>query len=505
MALFGRKKTEETPPKTAGGEAAAAVGGGEGQNYQPDKARRFFDHARTMHEASNYEYAMQLWLNGMRQDPTSMSALEGFFAAAAGFLADPKTKGLSKETTRLFGGRGELEKYLKSLLDWGMEPLDGGAAVRAAEAAAALGLPEQTYWIGERAMGAAARDRKPRKDLFKKLVVVFSKVGAYDKAVQAGEAAVALDPSDGQLAAEVRNLAAQSAMSQGGFEQAGQAGGFRANIRDLDKQRMLEDQDRIVKTEDVVERLIAQAEEEYKAKPDEGQAIDLYSKRLLERARPEDEKLAYKVLMDGFEKTKQFRFRQRAGDLRLRAAKRQLGAYRDAAEKNAADAAAQDRYRKAQAKYMEMETEEYKARVEAYPTDLGLKFELGRRLVDAGHHEDAVALFQQSQADPKHRVDSLKYLGQAFAAMGWINEAVHTYRQAIELHRNPTDELGMELRYGLLAALQAQAESARDLGVAEEADRLASAIAIQQINYKDIRARRDAAKSLIAELKRGGA
>src|SRR5690606_10800908 len=198
-----------------------------------------------------------------------------------------------------------------------------------------------------------------------------------------------------------------------------------------------------VKTEDVVDRLIAQAQEEYKAKPDDAQAIDLFAKRLLERARPEDEKLAYKVLMDGFEKTQQFRFRQRAGDLRLRAAKRQLNAYRDAAEKNAADAAAQERYRRAQAKFAEMETEEFKARVEAYPTDLGLKFELGRRLVEAGQHEEAVALFQQAQADPKHRVESLRYLGQAFLQMGWVSESVHTYRQALEVHRNPTDELGM--------------------------------------------------------------
>ena len=38
---------------------------------------------------------------------------------------------------------------------------------------------------------------------------------------------------------------------------------------------------------------------------------------------------------------------------------------------------------------------------------------------------------------------------------------------------------------------------------AEEADKLASAIAIHQFNYKDIRARRDVLKKLIADLKRG--
>lgn len=503
MALFGRKKPGDDPEKNVNGGGDGSGGGPEPQ-YQPDKAKRFFDHARTMHDAQNFEYAMQLWLNGLKQDPTSMAAMEGFFQSAAGYLGVSSKKNLSKETARMFTGREPLEKFLRSLLDWGMEPLDGASAVRAAEGAAALGLAEQTYWIGERALGAVGREKRPRKDLFVRLKDAFTKIGAYEMAVRAGEAAVSLDPSDGQLSAEVRNLAAQSAMSRGGFDQTGQAGGFRANIRDAEKQRQLEEAERIVKTEETVDRLVRAAEEDYKSRPEDPAAINTFIKRLLERGRPEDEKLAFRIANDGFEKTKQFRFRQTAGDIRLRAAKRKLLEFKDAAEGNPGNATAQENYRKAQLSFLKMEIDEYRARIEAYPTDLLLKYELGKRLMDAGQYDDAIALFQDAQNDPKRRVDSLSYLGQAFLKKEWLDEAVHTFRQALDVHRNPTDEAGMELRYGLMTALQAQAKATRDLAAAEEADRLASSIAIQQINFKDIRTRRDELKKLVAELRNGG-
>jgi tetratricopeptide (TPR) repeat protein len=467
----------------------------------PDKAARFFDRAKVAQETANYEYAMTMWLGGLRQDPTSMRGLESFFQSCSSFLTDNGK--LSKETRKMFDGREDIEKYLSSLLAWGMEPLDAVSAVKASENASKLGLVEPTYWIGERALGAIAREKKPRKDLFLKMVEIFQKVGISDKAVEAASAALALDPSDGKLAADIRNLSAQATMAKGGYDQSGEAGGFRKNIRDLDKQRRLEEGERIVKTEETLDRLVADAAEDYQKRPEDPAAINVYAKRLQERARPEDEKRAREVLKRAFETTKQFRFREMEGTLKLRMAARKLAKYRDDAEAKPTDAKAVDLHRQARAQYAQMEIEEYKLRVEHYPTDLALKFELGKRYFASGDTEGAIALFQQSQEDAKNRVESLNYLGQSFQRIGWTDEAVHTFRQALETHRVPTDETGMDLRYGLLTSLQAKAEADRDLAVAEEADKLASAIAIQQISFRDVRSRRDTIKKLIAELKKG--
>jgi predicted Zn-dependent protease len=292
-------------------------------------------------------------------------------------------------------------------------------------------------------------------------------------------------------------------MNQGGYDLAGQAGGFRQNIRDADRQRQLEEQERIVKTEETLDRVVRANEEEYRSRPDDPASTMKYAKSLMERGRPEDEKRALEVLKRGLEVTKQFRFREMQGDLILRMAARKLAKYRETAAAAPENAKAQSNYKLAQAEYLRMEVEEYKARVEAYPTDLGLKFELGKRLFEGGNTDGAIALFQESQHDAKRRVESLNYLGQAFMKIGWTDEAVHTFRQAMDTYKLTTDETGMALRFGLLSALQTKAEADRDLAVAEEADKLASAIAVQQFNYRDIRTRRDALKKLIGEIKRG--
>ncbi|MCC6660726.1 MAG: hypothetical protein IT437_07550 [Phycisphaerales bacterium] len=493
MALFGKKSA-----------TGADDGGAPKFQVHAERARRFFEHARTVHDASNYDYAMQLWLRGLQQDPTSMAGLEGFFASAAAFLGTG-AKSPSKETLKLFDKKGDVERYALGLLDWGMSPFDAGLAVRAAENGARLGVSEPAFWLGERALGAASREKKPRKDHYLKLMDIFASIGSFDKAVQSGEAAVRLDPSDGRLSADVRNLAAQAAMSKGGFDKTGEAGGFRRNIRDADKQRQLIEAEQIVKSDEAIDRLVAIAEGDYRARPDDAAATTLYIKRLRERGRPEDEKRAYQVATQAYESLKEFRFRQIAGEIKLRQAERKVGEYVAAAQARPDDPTAVDNARRARIKFTEMEVEEFRERVRAYPTDLAAKYELGRRYNQLGQYDEAIPLLQLCKEDAKLRVDSLALLGAAFVATGYVDEAIYTLREARQHHKIENDELGLELQYSLLTALQTKGGQDRDLPSAEEADKLASSIMMQQFNFKDVRARRDAIKKLIGELKRGDA
>jgi tetratricopeptide (TPR) repeat protein len=232
-------------------------------------------------------------------------------------------------------------------------------------------------------------------------------------------------------------------MNKGGFDQTGKEGGFRENIRDADKQRKLAEQDSIVKTEETLDRVVRIAEDDYRARPDDPPANDTFIRRLLERGRPEDLKRGRDVAKRAYEVTKQFRFRQYEGDITLRIASRKLQEYRDAAEKNKESQVAQQRYAEAQRQFAKMELDEFKARVEAYPTDLGLKYELARRFFNVGDMDNAIPLFQQSQDDAKRRVDSQFHLAQAFHKIDYIDESIHTYRTAMETHKLTTDEMGM--------------------------------------------------------------
>jgi len=495
LALFGKKKDDGGDAK----DAAKPTKDGPPPSH-PEKAKRFFEHARTVQQSGQYEYAMQNWLGGLRQDASSMEGLEGFWTAATAFVGEGSK--LSKETQRAFSEKGTLERYLSALLAWGVKPTDAGHAIRAAELGAKLGLAEPTYWIGERALILTMRDtRKAKKDSFLKLMDAFAAIGAFEKAAAAGDLAVKSDPADSELATRVRNFTAQATISGGGFDQANEEGGFRKNLKDAEKQRLLEEQQRVVKTGETLDRLVAAAEAELAKRPDDLPTLTRLVKHLRERGAPGDEKRALELLAHAYEQSRQFRFREEADKIRLSAAKRQLSALKKAAEGQPADSEAAQRYQKGLRQFTQMEIKSLQARMEAYPTDLKLKFELGRRHFDLGEHEQAVAMFQEAKGDAKNRSASMLYLGESFRAMGWSDESIETLRAALDQHEDPSNDTGMALRYSLMCSLEAKAGADKDLEAAKEADKLASAIAIQQINYRDIRDRREALKKLINELR----
>ena len=503
MALFGKKKGDGTTGDAGEGTRSEAA------SFNPDNAKRFYEHARTVHETGSYEYAMTLWLQGMRHDPSELSPLEQFWRSATAFVNSGGGKA-SKETRSAFSDRkAVINKYLGALLDWGIDQFDASSAVAAAEYGSKLhadtdaDMSESVYWIAERALALVGREKKP-KTLYLKLMDACGTVGAYDLAVRAGDAAAKADPTDTDLINRVRNFAAQATMSTGGYGAGGsEQGGFQRSVRDAEKQRLLAAQDSVVKTEDVKDQLIANAEEQVRIRPGDLPSVNQLVKALLDRGRPEDEKRAVKLLEQTFEQTKQFQFRQKMGEVKLRWARRKLQEYLDAAADNPGDEQAQSNAAKAKRKYLEMELAEYRLRVDHYPTDIKLKFELGKREFELGNHEEAIQLFQEAQHDPRNRAASLGMLGQSFAAMGWHDEAIDTLRRATEELDDPKGDMGLSLRYGLMDALARKAGVDRDLELASEAEKIASGIAIQNIGYRDIRQRRDEIKALVAELKAG--
>lgn len=519
MGWFGKKKQESKPeqtgsPQAANGTAGGGAGGdgkgGEsapksgGFEFSPDKAEKFFDRAQGLHDATNYGYSMQLWLGGLRQDPTSMKGLEGFIRSALAYSAENK-KGPAKDIVKMFSdGKSDLDRYLYDLLMWGCRFTDAGLGVRAMNSASKLGLQEPAVWIADRAAGAASQEKRPKKDYLVAAMDVFEKFKRFDKAVVVGEAAIRLDPTDGKLAARLKNMSAESTMHRGGFDKAGEQGGFRANIRNTQKQQDLEDEERVVKTEETLDRLIEKSRQEYEANPSDRPTINKYGKFLLERGRPEDEETAHRVFTAGFAATREFRYKEQADRIRLAQARRRVLKLKAAAEAAGSDDSAREEFRRARHELLEQETAALEEQVAAYPTDLIKKYELGRAYYALQRYDKAIAMFQEAKSDPKHRAKVLNYLGLSFLNMqGFADEAIETLRQAMESHDAPNDETGMELRYGLMRALEARASENRNLADAEEAYKLAAGITIQKIDYRDVRKHRDDLKAMITQLKGG--
>ncbi len=506
MAIFGKKKADEQAGVNGAADASEAVD----EAFSPRKAKAFFDRAKTVHDSTNYAYAMQLWCNGLRFEPVSMEALNGFLTSASAFHAEAEKDGKGKSAKALKDARagvtskGKIGKFILALFDFGAKPTDISGALKAGELAAELGLRDAATYVMGKAFEHAVQDKKQRKDTYARLLNAFEKVEAYDLAVKAGGFGLQIDPSDADLQNHVRNLGARATMSRGGFDDVGEEGGFRKNVRDADKQRQLEESERISKTDDVKDRLVSQAEAEYKANPSDVPLIEKYGRALRERGKNADELKAIALYTTAFKDTGQFKFRQLSGEIQVRRSRREVLKHKQASEASPGDAGLRQAFEKARRALVELEVNELELQVEKYPTELTLKYELGKRYHELGKHNEAIEQFQLAQEDAKHKRGVLLYMARSFMALdGWLDEAIATYHRALEGLDDQKSDIGLEIRYGLMLALQHKAEGERDLASAEEADKLAGGIAIQSFGYKDIRERREAIKKLITDFKSG--
>jgi len=511
VPIFGWGKKDESTKKDAAGasgtaEAAdpkAAAGKDTksgGLDLDPAKADKWFSYAKKVADQNNIEYSLTCLVLGLRSAPDRLDAVKDFFATADRLRATGGTT-LSQEARDSIKGSTVIDKYLRALVEWALKPKEPEVAVRAAIAPTELGLIEVSRWIAPKALGVVASAERPRKDQAIRLMETFQKIEDYENALNAGQLAVRIDPGDARLAKDVRDLSAQAAMTRGGFDQTGKEGGFRSNIRDADKQRLLDETDRSVKSEEIADRVIAGLKAELAANPMDKPTIRKLLKELVGRGTPASEQEAIDLAEASFKTTQEFSFRSFAGEVRVRQAKRE-GKRREAAlAATPDDASLAQQLADAESRRNALEKAELEARVAAYPTDLGLKFELGKVLQAMGQHEEAISLLQLAKNDPKHRNAVALALGESFLAVGWFDEAVQTFRNALEAVADPNEGLGLDLRYALCVALQKRAEDARDLASAEEAYKLASAIAIQNISYRDVRTRRDQLKVLSMQLR----
>lgn len=498
MAWFTRKKNDTA----SGGDGAANPSA---FNPQPDKARAWFTRARHATDTRNYEYAVDCFLNGIKFDPGDMSAHEDLLKAANMYRTTTNKKFPGKKIRDTLGDKRPVDKLAAAELAWVNDPTDAGAALKVMKYANEAGQPELAYWVGELGVRALVRAKKPTKSQLVPFIDEFEGAGAYEKAVEIGEAALRLDPSDANLQARIRNLSAQATMNKGSYEDsAGQEGGYRASIRDLDKQKALNDDDAISASEDTQRTRLDRAREQYEADPTDASNIARYGDLLRRDGNEEGEKRAIAVYLKGFKDTGQYRFRVAAGDIKLQMERRKLRRRRQELEESGgADAETVAKLDQAERDLAELEVREYRERVDQYPTDLGLKFALGEKMYHIGQFEEAIPVLQAALDDARYRARTQHLIGLCFLRSGWYEEAVHSLRTAVEIYEIKDDDRHLEMRYDLMDALDHFAREHDDIESADEAARLASGIALKQINFRDIRTRRESLRDLVKSLRKG--
>jgi len=498
---FGKKKPADQPQT---GPSPAAVGGAPAPASgafvaQPDKARKFFDHAKTIAQTGNYEYALMLYAKGFRFEPSVLARHEDFYKIAVSFYqAGGKPAG--KEEIRELEGPGPVDKFVQAEYIWARDVLNMDLAFRMLEAAGKAGQVEFGCWIAPKLLDLLRKQRKQSKAMWLKAKTLFTAVEAYAEAFACVEEAVRVDPTDTQLAADLKELTARHALKQGGYDKAvGGGGNFTSMVKDSAKQQQLQEQNQIAASSETEARNLERARQDYEANPMSSDAIQRLGTLLRRKATEESENEAHDVFMAGFERLTEYRFKMLAGEIRVMQLRRKMNAALKKTEANPADAAAKADYDSLRGALLDLERNELRERQKNYPTDRSIKAELGRIEFELGNYEEAMASFQACKDEAKLRIGATHMLGRCFAAEGWHGEAVGEYREALNALGVGESERELPIKYDLMLSLMELAKSERNGSYAREAGEICSAIVRKDISYRDIRSRRKEIDALTKE------
>jgi len=326
----------------------------------------------------------------------------------------------------------------------------------------------------------------------KGLMDLFKSADAWDQALKVGQAALRMKPDDSVLERELNELSAERAMSQGGYdEMGGEEGGFRKFVKDMDKQKELEEEESLAGAGGSSERVLQRAKKEFEENPASPDAVTAYVKVLKKQDTRESIKLAFQVLMQGFKNTQQYRFRMEAADIKIAIGMQQIHNL-ETEYKDHPNDELKAKVENAQKEMLAFQKNEYEERAAKYPTDRKIRFQLGELAIREGDFNLAMECFQKAKDEPKLRVRAGQELGRCFASEGWYSEAIGEFKESIKALAGSDNETELSLRYDLMKSLAAKAKNDSNIDLAKEAMDICSSIARKDISYRDIRdCRRD--------------
>jgi len=469
---------------------AAAMGAATEQNMA--EARAFFAKAKAAAEGKNYDYAINLYLEGLQRAP---EALEDGHLPLCELGLHRRGKGGKKpsmvERVKRMRSKNPLEQMLNAEYLFAKDPDHLPYAEAMLKAAVDGGYNKTAHWIANLIFQTNNAIERPSLQTYLLLKSSYAALGQYDKAVAACQRACRMKPESKELADEFKNLSAELTMSKGKYDVNGD---FRQSIRDRDTQAKLYAQDRIVKTEDYRVSAVEDARRAYARDPDQPRHIFALADTLADLETDQAENEAIKLLENAYEIHKDFNFRERAGLLKIRQIKRKLREARRQHESQPGDAGAKTRVEEAVVALNAAEVEHYRLCVEQYPTDLAMKYEYAVRLMRGKRFNEAIPLFQDAQKDPRHKVSAMDKIGYCFFMKGWYADAVDVFLRAIESYEINDDAIAKDLRYNLARAYEEQGENEKALDVYRK-------IAQSDFGYKDVSGRVD---RLRAEPKKAG-
>ena len=445
------------------------------------KAEKFFDYGRKSADTGNFEYAIELYLQGLAVDPENTDAHQQLREISLKRKASGgKDLGMFEKMKLKKSSKDDKQDLLNAEKLLAYNPGDVATMLALAQAAHKAGFYDTAMWIGKITQEANVTAPKgPDYNTFIALRDIYKSLHQWPEAVESCSWAAKLRPDDMDLQKELKDLGAQQTMSAGKY---GVAKSFRESVRDMEGQRKLMIQDTDVRTLDMLQQQILEAESEYKAEPNEPGKIMKYVDTLRKTENMEHENIAIEVLEDAFKRTSQFRFRKGIGEIKVTQLGRMERTLRLALQKDPNDVELKKQYLQFRKEKAEEELAEYTLWAENYPTETAFRFNAAQRLFELGRFDEAIPIFQNARQDPKYRIEASILLGRAFMEAGYPDEAVDTLRDATDAYQVKGDQKSIDMTYYYARALENKGDTAAAI-------KQYSQVAQWNFNYRDVQAR----------------
>lgn len=421
------------------------------------KAQNFTNRGRQALETGRYELAVDMLMEAVSAAPDILETRKllraaqianfkkngkvGFGAKLGYMMARQKILGLVKK------GKGveamaEAEKLLCQ------NPLDADNIEAAVKAAEAAGKAEHAAISVEAAYECSNKD----PSLLERVATYYTMAKRWDKVRDAYQKLSEMKPGDQRVMQLLKNAEAQATMNSGWTETVGKKGGFQALIANKEQAAKLDAANKAVVTGDDAELLIQEKLKQIEAEPK-----NMNARRALARIYIQGKRYyeAIEVLQQAIEVsgTMDPELDRMLSQTKVQYYDQQIEALRANGQED--DAVALEGEKN------QFVFDDLAARVERYPNDLHLRFELGKQYFTYGYYDDALTHLQLAQKSPKDRLWALYYLAMCFLAQDQVDMGVmqlETARDAI-----PTmDDLKKKVVYqlGLCAEASGDLEKA---------------------------------------------
>jgi tetratricopeptide (TPR) repeat protein len=451
-----------------------------GINDLPRELRMLHTRGSDALSRENYDYAIDLFTQILTKEPTNYDVRKLLRAAqlrkaggGGGLLkklwGDAKSSPLiAKAQIPLHAGNyAEAIQIAEQVLN--KEPQNSAAHRIIVEAAGKMEMPKTAVLSLEILAGNSPKDR----EVAIKFANALADTGDVVRAENILAALSREFPADIELAQALKNISARKTMEKGGYDALAEGkGSYRDILKDADEAKQLEQENRQVKAEDAAENLIKEYESRLQTEPNNLKVMrnlaDLYT-----------QKKEFGKALEIYGKIKATDIG--AADASLDKAIAEANSRKFDHDLLQLDQTAPDyaeKVAKIQAEKQAYQLSECQKRVERFPTDLQIRFELGQLYFQMGKISEAIAEFQKAQTNPNRKLRSMNYLGQCYARRNMNELAVRTFESALK-EKLTWDEEKKDLAYNLGSVLE-------KMGKRTDANKQFEEIFAQQSNYKDV-------------------